>query len=131
MRAPLALLRLRRADAAGQLVRPTPVYMYARITLAGREGFVFRTLARGRHRQNAMGISTALGAGVAPLVCRLALVSAMVPAMVPAACVLYGKRSRPLPREVLQCGRPSARAQAAPPRAALPPTTAALLRPES
>ena len=35
-------------------------------------------------------------------------------------CVFYVKRSRPLPREVLQCGRSSARAQAALPLAALP-----------
>ena len=36
------------------------------------------------------------------------------------ACVLYVKGSRPLPRKVLQCGRPPARAQAALVRSLLP-----------
>ena len=39
-------------------------------------------------------------------------------------CVFYVKGTRPLPREVLQCGRSSARAQAALPRVALPPLAA-------
>ena len=94
MRAPLALLRLRRARAAGQLVRlqymciPGSWFLVpgCMLELHWRGGRAV-SLARGRHRQNAMGISTALGAGVAPLVCRLARVSAMVPA----ACVFYVK----------------------------------------
>ena len=39
-------------------------------------------------------------------------------------CVFYVKGSRPLPREVLQCGRSPARAQAALPLVALSPLTA-------
>ena len=47
-----------------------------------------------------------------------------LPARSLAACVFYVKGSRPLPREVLQCGRSPARAQAALPLVALSPLTA-------